>query len=364
MNIIVEQSSPLSLYMQIKEQIKTYLVKNKISSGYCLPDVKTISNNANVSLGTAEKALKELIKEGICFRRPKKGTFVGNLQKLMKQRKICGICHSKGIKSFKKDLIQEVIYKGISEQAKEKGIDFFFLSGNREEGISFYLAQNKLNLTGVIMLHWEELEEGKRLAEKFPEVKFIYLNYFLPGFEETPPNVYGVFNDDYTGAYQMTEYLVAKGHRKIAVFSVKVDSDENYHRRIEGYKDALRDNGIKPKKSLVCKIAREEGVTLKDIGKNLTRKSICSNSIPTAIFCVNDIIAAGAKDYLRTIGKEKEIEVTGYDNVIPSISREYGFSTVGIDFKKMGAKAIILLDNERKHYPKVIRIIPKLIIRN
>jgi len=362
MRIIVKEAVPVPVYKQIKEEIKNYLIENKVREGTPLPDIKTIASIAGVSLKTAERALNELIKENICFRRPKKGTFVGKINYTILKKKICGVYHARGLKSFEKDLVQSAIYRGISEQSQKEGIDLFFITTEAEESISFYLRNSELDFKGIIMLHWEDLSEGKILAKKFPYIKIVFLNYYLDGFEDTPSNIYGVFNDDYAGAYQMTEYLIEKGHKKIAIFTIEL-RNENYRQRVEGYKHALEDNGIKFERDFVYIMERREGVDLREVGRSLARSLINKGTKVSAIFCVNDVMATGVIDYLREIGKG-EIKVVGYDDIIPHLSRDYKFSTVKVDFEKMGKKAISILTDKDNKYPKILKIPPKLLIRN
>lgn len=362
MRIAIEEANPLPIYKQIKEQIKTYIIENGIEEGTLLPDINTIASTAGVSLKTAERALNELIREGICFRRPKKGTFVGK-SSAAKQKRICGIYHAKGLRSFERDVIQSAIYRGITSQAEKEMMDIFFITPDAKESISFYLTHKELDFRGIIMLHWEGLKELEDLAKTFTDIKFVHLNYHLNGFDDTPSNIYGVFNDEYAGAYQMTEYLIGKGHKKIAVFSKELPN-ENYRQRIEGYRHSLEDNGIRFRKSLVYTIERREETDLRDIGKKLASDLTDSGRRPTAILCVNDVMASGVIEYLREIGRDKEIEVAGYDNAIPHISRDHNFSTVKVDFEKMGAKAVDILTNKKGNYSKVLKITPQVLIRN
>ena len=242
-------------------------------------------------------------------------------------------------------------------------MDTFFVTGKPEESISFYTTKRETEMKGIIMLHWEELEEGIKLAKKFPHLKFIYLNYYLKGFEDTPPNIYGIFNDDYAGAYQMTEYLMKKGHRKIAIFTIE-QPDENYRRRVKGYREALEDRGIRFNPSLIFSMERKKSIDLRAIGRSLLENLLRSKRKVSAIFCVNDVIAAGVIEHLRRLRMDKEIEVAGYDYIIPQLSIDYSFSTVSIDFERMGEKAVDILANEKRNYPKEMRIIPQLVIRN
>ncbi len=362
MRLKVREEHPVPVYKQIAEQIKAYILENNLKEGTKLPDIKTLASIGGVSIKTVERSLNELIKEGICFRRPKKGTFVGRIPRLAETKPVCGIYHALGFTSFENDLVQASIYRGILKKTQKKGMDTFFITGKPEDTISFYTANPGMDLKGIIMFHWEELDEGIKLAEEFPRLKFIYLNYYLENFEETPPNIYGIFNDDYAGAYQMTEYLIRKGYKKIAIFSIE-EKPENYRRRVKGYRECLEDHGIKVDPSLIFCTVREKGVDLREIGERLVKELLRKKKKVPAIFCVNDVIAAGVIEYLRRMGMDEEIEVVGYDYIIPQLSMDYGFSTVAIDFERMGEKAVDILINDRRSYPKEMRIIPQLVIR-
>jgi len=363
MKLNVAEEHPLPIYKQIAEQIKAYIIKNGLKEGTKLPDIRTIASLGGVSVKTAERALNELIKAGICFRRPKKGTFVGEILRLTEKKPVCGIYHALGFTSFENDLVQASIYRGILKKTHKNGMDTFFITQKPEKSISFYAGNDGIEIKGVIMFHWEELEEGIRLAEEFPHIKFIHLNYYLEGFEDTPPNIYGIFNDDYAGAYQMTEYLIRKGHRKIAVFSVK-QVVENYRRRVRGYRECLEDHGVRVDPALYLSMELKKEADLRDVGRELLGKLLQGGKKVTAIFCINDIMATGVIEYLRELGLDKKIEVAGYDHIVPQLSLDYGFSTVAVDFERMGEKAVEILTNEKRNYPKEMRIVPQLIIRN
>ncbi len=361
LNVVEEHTVPI--YKQIAEQIKTHILKNDLKEGTKLLDIRTIASIGEVSVKTAERALNELIKAGVCFRRPKKGTFVGKIPKLAERKPVCGIYHVLGFTSFENDLVQASIYRGILKKTHKNGMDTFFITREPERSISFYAGNEGMEIKGVIMFHWEELEEGIKLAEEFPYLKFIYLNYYLKGFEDTPPNIYGIFNDDYAGAYQMTEYLIKKGHRRIAVFSTKQVTD-NYRRRVRGYRECLEDHGVKFDPALSLTMDPKKEMDLRDIGRELLEKLLQSGKKITAIFCVNDVMATGVIEHLRELRLDKKIEVVGYDHILSQLSLDYEFSTVAVDFERMAEKAVDILCNDKRDYPKEMRIVPQLIIRN
>lgn len=75
----IQQDSHDPLYIQLKDQVKDFILKHDFPKGTPLPSIKIIADSAGVTLQTAERGMTELIKEGVCYRRPKKGTFVDNI---------------------------------------------------------------------------------------------------------------------------------------------------------------------------------------------------------------------------------------------------------------------------------------------
>jgi DNA-binding LacI/PurR family transcriptional regulator len=85
MNITLNRSDSDAMYVQLSNQLQAYVVAKKLQPGTMLPNIKTIAQHAGVSLKTAERALNKLIESGVCIRRPKKGTFVANPNRIKKQ---------------------------------------------------------------------------------------------------------------------------------------------------------------------------------------------------------------------------------------------------------------------------------------
>ncbi|NOY35677.1 MAG: substrate-binding domain-containing protein [bacterium] len=361
MNIAINKNGSESIYIQIKEQLKEYIADNDLREGDKLPGLKNIASTAGVSLRTAYLGVEALIKEGICYKRPKNGVFVKNRRERHSLRNICGIFDMRRVDyhNYDSGLVQPAIFKGISDNSEKYRTETFFITNDSESTIDFYGRIKELNMTGIFMLSWDNLEEGIHLAERFPQVKFVYLNYFLNDFEQTPENIYGVFNDDFSGAYQMCSHLLSKGCRAPRVFTFDVPS-ENYKRRVSGFLAGMEDNGFKPDSGTVMTGGMKGKRSLQELGRNLAESLCSSGSEVDTIMCVNDQLAEGVFDWL----KENNIEntkVAGYDNIPKHVSANKGFSTVAIDFEKMGIKALDIISGRARNCPKIINIHPQVI---
>ena len=151
------------------------------------------------------------------------------------------------------------------------------------------------------------------------------------------PGISSVEFDDIQAACDMTTNLIKNGHKKIAVIA---GSEKNIHtqRRLEGYKKALSENGLEDPKLL--KYANWDRTSGYEAAKELLAKSDC-----TAIFCFNDLMAAGVYDYLNEKGLTpgKDISVAGFDNRTMSQFLNPALTTVEIPLVEIGRKSAELI---------------------
>jgi DNA-binding LacI/PurR family transcriptional regulator len=358
------KSSATPVYLQIKKQLRDYIVSNKLEPDAPIPNVRQVAAMAGVSLRTADLAMIALIEDGVCYRRPKKGTFVAhNVFSNMGQRRVVGInCHH-SFQEMESNLLEMAVYRGIAEKGQELKIVPFFITGGLDENIDFYRNSREMALSGIILLSDVSRDKNLDSLKAFPNVRFVLINYDMANFSDAPDNIVGIFNDDFSGGYQAAEYMVSKGHREFAVFSYDVE-DENYHHRIDGFLQALSDSGIKIHPDLILNGGSPTGRDAKgliEIGTELMKRALGSGQRFNAVLCVNDFLAFGAKEYCRSTGND--IAVIGYDNLNPELSQRLSFPTIAIDFCSMGRKALEVLSGQAAPSQKIIRISPRLIPR-
>ena len=76
LNIIISNTSEKPLYEQIKEQIKSAILKGDLKNGELLPSIRNFSTDLNVSILTIRRVYDELEREGFVSSKAGKGTFV------------------------------------------------------------------------------------------------------------------------------------------------------------------------------------------------------------------------------------------------------------------------------------------------
>ena len=173
---------------------------------------------------------------------------------------------------------------------------------------------------------------------------------------------YKISVDHLQGAYLATEHLIKLGHKKIGCITGPLILDDA-RQRLAGYKQALKDNGIKIDENLIF-----EGDYSFEKGKigcdNLLAKNI------TAIFAANDFSAMGALASIKehNLIVPRDISIVGYDDIAFASLLEVPLTTVRQPIDAIGQKAteVInqLVNSEENIDSKIIILEPKLIVRS
>lgn len=171
--------------------------------------------------------------------------------------------------------------------------------------------------------------------------------------------------DDVEGGYCAFKHLLSKGHDKIGVIGGEPNNNHTINRMI-GVQKAMFEAGKLFDPDMVeyrrwTKEGGYEGI------KSLLRKE----KDLTAVFCMSDIIAAGAYAYLREVGLVvgKDISIIGYDNHEISSFISPQMSTIYLPLLEMGAQSsnmlFTLMQNpETELEEKEVKMCPGLIERN
>lgn len=76
MNISINNTSGVSLYEQIYEQIKNAVLSGELNSGDALPTIRSLAKDLRISVITTSRAYDELEKDGFIYSVVGKGSFV------------------------------------------------------------------------------------------------------------------------------------------------------------------------------------------------------------------------------------------------------------------------------------------------
>lgn len=166
-----------------------------------------------------------------------------------------------------------------------------------------------------------------------------------------------VVTDNKSGARDIVEYLISLGHRRIACISGS--NSQLYSERLDGYMQALSENGIDYDKNLV-----RNGDYRYESGYNLTKELLCAK--PTAIFACNDMMAYGAYKAIEENGMSipEDISIVGFDDLMFSSLLSVPLTTVRQDVAGMCEKICSLtLDAIHGKPVSGVHMLPATIMR-
>lgn len=151
-----------------------------------------------------------------------------------------------------------------------------------------------------------------------------------------------VMLDDKKAASTLTEYLIKKGHKKIAII---LGNKNNIHtiKRLEGISETLSENNIPLNSELLY-----YGDWTFDSGYSSCKNLLESKQDFTAIFCFNDLMAAGVYKYLREqkLKPGEDISVIGFDNRFEEGILEPHLTTMELPLYEIGRKSGEVIINQ------------------
>jgi LacI family transcriptional regulator len=148
--------------------------------------------------------------------------------------------------------------------------------------------------------------------------------------------------DNALAAYQLTDYLVSLGHRKIGIIAGRTSNNDRASARAAGVRECLDKHGLK----LHAELYVERPYLILE-GKSAMQTMMSTNSAPTAVVCANDQIAFGALIGANALGLSVpgDVSIAGFNDVAWSAHINPPLTTVKVPAEEIGrASANFLLN--------------------
>lgn len=147
--------------------------------------------------------------------------------------------------------------------------------------------------------------------------------------------------DDVAAAREITEYLLALGHRRIGYIRGHPDHGAS-GKRYQGYCEALAKFGLEPDEDLI-----RQGFFDYSTGLQCAESLLDMDNRPTAIFASNDDMAAAtiAAAYRRHIDVPEQLSIVGFDDTSIAAIISPQLTTVRQPIADLAARAVSLLSD-------------------
>lgn len=206
------------------------------------------------------------------------------------------------------------------------------------KGIDMH-KENSLNpasYDGILIL--SQRTEDEEFVEECIRKKIAVVVFNRIVYQE----IANILTDEAKGVKEAMEYLLEKGHRKIAVIegNSELDSTRARHR---GWKQAFRERGLD-----IEAVPIVSGNYRFQSGYEAAKQLISKS--PTAILCFNDEMAYGAAKAIKEAGLNvpEDISLIGFDNIRTNYAN-IPLTTVERDMGMLAKHATELLFEQMEH---------------
>ena len=161
--------------------------------------------------------------------------------------------------------------------------------------------------------------------------------------------------DDFKAAYEMTNYLLARGHRQIGFVKGHPDHSSS-HERERGFLEALRVADCPIDRKLIT-----QGYFSYRSGLDAAEQLLSLPQKPTAIFACNDDMAAGVMSVAHRVGLTvpRDLSIVGFDDTQMAAAVWPALTTVHQPVAVIARKALDLIMREIQSRRAGIHIKPQ-----
>jgi DNA-binding LacI/PurR family transcriptional regulator len=348
-------------YIEVKEKL---LAELKVLTPHDrLPSRTALAEKYGAARTTVERAISELIGEGLLYSRDGSGTYVAeSLSPDPRVGRQAFISLGLVIPDIRHDTYPGIL-RGVEDVTNRSGINLIIgNTDNRADKQANYIEKLiDSGVNGIVIVPAivgsTDLTSFHKLRER--GIPIVFCNRGVEGFEAPR-----VISNNFYGAYIAVKHLIQRGCRNIAYISNPLYSTS--YERVQGYTSALIEAGIGVDEQLIL---FEPTFDSDRPGYRGMSSLLKDNRRPDGVFCFNDAIAEGAYGALAEYGMHvgQDVLVIGYDDT--SICERLPIKLSSVQFKTydIGTQAaellIRMLQGEQVPTNKLIVLQPQLVER-
>jgi len=360
------------LYLQIIEYVQHKIEKNEWKQGEQIPTEMELAEKFNVSRITTKRAMEELARDGIIYRKKGQGSFVSNnsseVRSTTEQNRMVSI-----IIPYQKSREEMLDYiKGANDFLNSKG---FYLSvhcvedENNEKETEYLKSIPLQGISGIIYYPIDVNHDYEYLIPlSIQNYPIVVIDKY---FESLP--ISSVVSDNYNGTYKAMRQLIQRGHHSISFFSRKpIERTSTLKERYMAYCKSLDENKINLNHN---NILNGYYSLINQYDDYEDRINALANVLKKQLdLGVTAIVTENDEDLILSLGilirenikLPENFTILGYDNMkvpdfynISLISVEQNFYKIGFRAAEMVAESI-----EKNEYKNKREVLPVSIINS
>lgn len=229
--------------------------------------------------------------------------------------------------SFYWQVYQEVVTKAVQKECFTM-LEVLSVQREKELEIPKLLSEDKVD--GLIVIGLLEGEYLNSLSTR-AKVPLMYLDFY-----DRRHDCDAVITDNFYGMYRMTNYLIDRGHTRIAYVGTLLYTCSITDRYF-GYAKAMLEHGLPIEPGWIIEDRNPETGTMLEM-----EDMKLPGNMPTAFACNCDMSAGTVVNTIRSKGYRvpEDISVVGFDNYLVPGRCDIGITTYEVDIKEMARKGI------------------------
>lgn len=273
--------------------------------------IKDVAKRAGVSISTVSRVINDSkpvtdeVKQKVLDVIKETGYIPNPLARSLvtKKSQLIGVIVPEVSDSFVNEILN-----GVEEVAKMYDYDILLANtySNKEQELKSINLLRAKQVEGIVMICWKVEEDHINYIQNCG-IPATYISKTARDYD-----IHTVSTSNLEATYDMTKYLINKGHEKIAFVMTSEDDTVLEMERLSGYEKALGENNIDIDKNLI----RYAGTTY-EAGYARMKEMLEEGIIPEAAFVTGDEAAIGAINAICDAGYRvpEDISVAGFNDV-------------------------------------------------
>lgn len=355
----LDRSSAVPYYVQLKQVLQSEIQNGVYAPGELIPTEAELCRRYGISRHTVRQALSELVKEGVVYRVPGKGTFVAR----RRPRANIATDTISFLLAGSTDHFTLRILEGVEDVATAQGWTLTFANSKDSHTEQARLIEEAVaaGTEGFIIMPVDPpgIPAGRDYLAPFVTlsrlgIPVVFVDRYYDGVDFD-----AVVSDNFGGMKEAVTHLAEQGHTAIGFVSTANFQTSSVSDRYRGYLAGLDAVGIRPTPSWVLewKHGREQ------------LRGYLQGVAPTAIVAVNDYIAAEVLVAARDLGLAVpgDLAIVGFDDSDVATLVEVPLTTVRqfpFEMGKAAARRLLeILRGSRRRGPKHLMMPTELVVR-
>lgn len=345
------------LYLQIAEKVMKIIESRNLQAHDPVPSEAELARLFGVSRMTSKLALELLEEQGVVYRLPRRGTFLsGNRQQEshanVQEPVPTSVDKNKNkqialIVPHMSDYVSRII-SAVEHEVRKADYDLILkISKNEDDQDRCLESLVAMGVSGIVLFPWGNRTCSDQLLRlKMEKVPCVVIDRI---YREI--SIDCVYHDHYQGAYEVAQYLIAKGHREIGFSSNVIENVTSREERYQGYIQALLDHGIPVKSEYIhFRTGTVEPGRFHEYDAE-QGEFIRSNPQMTAIMCADDQVAIATlfSALHLNISVPEQLSIVGFADTHLSTLTPIPLTTVRQDTERLAAAAVELLMKRVNH---------------